>query len=196
MLKKILVSALCGLAFTTSVGAATGPFGLDWGVTPDDVKSEGVITTPHKTSTHIEVHGASHLPLGHSYGKAYSLMFDADFGLQRVTLISDTIEADADGSEGRIQYALLKQTLIDQYGEPIASAESVGDAFQLLPHEFYPCIAISDCGSWRAQFNDLDGTGQIVLEMHGIATGTGYITVTHEGPLWMPSSNQHVAGVH
>lgn len=190
MLKKAFVSALCVLALPATANTAPGPFGLDWGVTPEEVRNAGVVTTPHKSFSNISAHGASRLPQGHAYGKAYSLMFDADFGLQRVTLISEAISGDRDGAEGKIQYSLLKKRLTKQYGEPIAHIESAGEAFRLLPHEFYPCIAISDCGHWMTVFNGPGSAGRIVLEMHGISTGTGYLTVTHEGPLWFEQSSQ------
>jgi len=190
-MKAIASAALLALVTAMpATHAVAGPFGLSWGSAEQDITAIGVNLTKHTQVEGITSYATSRLPEGTSNARAYAMMFDEELGLQRATLVSDTITNDLVGEEGKQRYELFKMSLAQQYGAPVGEFEYSGKAFPILPSEFYPCLALRDCGVWNSVFAGETPGERIVLSLHGIAPGDGYISIAYEGPHWASVSQR------
>ena len=172
------------LLLITSVGsAATGPFGLDWGMTENEVRNQGVDLT-FMFDDGLKVFTTESLPVNLSIAEMYALKFSKQFHLQSVMMFSKSFENDVYGTEGKEVYADFRAKLKKKYGAPDDEIERVGLELWDERDEFYQCLAYSGCGAWLSFFGGEPGnsnSGMVVgLELKGEGRGIGYIKITYE----------------
>src|SRR5690554_4470179 len=188
--KALKVAALLGLISAAPMAQAAAPFGLAWGASEAELAAAGINLTRSSTFEGVTAYGAARLPENDLKGKAYALFIDAKHGLQHVTLVSGTIDEDASGRLGKRHYEIMKLQLSRKYGQPLADAEYAGEGFGLLPSEFYPCLTLTQCGSWSAVFGGMEPGELITLRLNGIDQGIGYTSISYEGPKWREVSKR------
>jgi hypothetical protein len=126
----------------------------------------------------------NHLPNDLSIAEQYTLVFDTEYNLQKIILISKDIDSDLYGSKGKEIFADLKSKLAKKYGNSTTGLEMVGRKLFNEQDEFYQCLAYEGCGDWIALYEDEKQGASVVLELKGLGRGKGYINITYEGPNW------------
>ena len=184
MKKNTLAFLLGPLLVAPSLAIADAPFGLTWGMSKAEVESLGVTLLESSSEGSIAFYRTDELPIDLSNAEIYSLVIEEDRGLQKVTMVSDNIENDAYGDEGKRVYNRLKTALIDKYGEPDSDFEFVGGTLWDEDDEFYQCLAYDGCGGWASFFINESAGESVFISLEGLSRGTGYIKLAYEGPEW------------
>lgn len=192
-MEKAVKAALLGLMIMSPLAQAAAPFGLTWGASEDELAVLGINATRADASAGVVSYGAAQLPDGSSNAKAYSLFFDVEHGLQRVTMVTEPISNDLVGEEGKQQYALMKLSLSRKYGPPLGEFEYAGNGYQVLPSDFYACLSLKDCGSWVSVFSGHEEGERVMLRLNSTTQSGGYVSISYEGPEWQPIAKRLVA---
>lgn len=184
-MKKIaLALLLTPLVAIPSLASADAPFGLTWGMSKSEVESLGVTLFDEEQNRNIKLYRTNELPIDLSNAEFYGLIFDENRGLQKITMVSDTISNDAYGREGKSAYDRIKTALIGKYGDPTNDYDFIGLKLWDESDEFYQCLAYDGCGGW-ASFFENEETGEVTaLSLNGLRRGEGYLTLEYEGPGW------------
>lgn len=159
------------------------PFGLSWGVNKMDLEKIGVILSDESpfavgfTSFSLEK-----LPVEPSNTDVVQIVISTSHGLQKIAWASKDIEDDIYGSEGKEKYLFYKNILVEKYGAPKNEGNFVGTKKFLKRDEFYECLAYSGCGVWAAVWSG--SYGSVVLQLKGLKRGSGYVSISYEGPRW------------
>ena len=98
-------------------GKYAAPFGLEWGMSAEQVTAMGVELTPRHPFN--GAYNATILPKNLSDVKQYSLRFNQRFGLIKVVAL---IELDT--LKGKERYNQVKTTLVNKYGKPSIDNDS------------------------------------------------------------------------
>ena len=169
------------------------PFGLEWGMTVQDAKDLGVEMQKSGAEGRLTIYSAESLPKNLSIAESYALVFDSQFSLIKIKMVSNNIENDPYGTEGKEKYSDLKHILVTKYGPPEEgmSVELIGLALYDESDEFYQCLAYSGCGYWMAGFTDKTSGMIVGLQLKGLSRGKGYIVLSYEGPLFSDAVNAH-----
>lgn len=184
MKRTALFFLLAPVVAMPSLAFADAPFGLTWGMSKVEVEDLGVTLLDGNKERNLEIYQANELPIDLSNAEFYSLIFDENQGLQKVTMVSDTISSDAYGREGKSAYDRIKTALTDKYGAPSNDYNFIGLKLWDEPDEFYQCLAYDGCGGW-ASFFENNETGEVTaLTLRGLRRGEGYLTLAYEGPGW------------
>lgn len=183
MFKKFITSVFAFALIPTSVIAADGPFGIDWGKSLSEIEAMGVTCSNKSTEDRFTICKTTSLPKNLSISEQYALYFDKKYHLQKVQMVSRNIENDITGSDGKETYSDLKSKLTEKYGTPTNSYEYIGRKLWDEYDEFYQCLAYSGCGTWLSLFESKAGE-VIALQLKGLGRGKGYITLAYEGPSW------------
>ena len=183
-MKTLLISIALIFAFPC-IASENAPFGLKWGVSVNDLRNQGIELQKGRAEGRLETFFAKSLPKNLSIAESYGLAFDQEFGLQKISMVSEDITDDAFGSKGKEMYDDIKSKLKNKYGEPTENWEYVGLVLYDESDEFYQCLSYDGCGSWASLFEDKE---QVVLvEIEGIRRGHGFIKLSYEGPKWKES---------
>lgn len=179
----IIILAVLLLCSSTFAETNNGPFGIKWGASVKELKSMGIkLKISSESEGRFTIYTSSKLPKNLSMAEQYVLLFDKQFKLQKVMMISEDITGDVYGSEGKETYSTFKSKLQKKYGAPTVEFERVGMALYDESDEFYQCLAYAGCGRWASVFETSDTT--ISIELKGKSRGSGCILLTYEGPSW------------
>ena len=189
-MKTLLISIALIFAFPC-IASENAPFGLKWGVGVEDLRKQGIELQKDSAEGRLEIFSAKSLPKNLSIAESYSLVFDQEFGLQKILMLSEDITDDAFGSEGKEMYDDIKSKLKNKYGEPTKNFEIVGLRLYDESDEFYQCLSYDGCGAWVSAFEDKEQV--IAVQIKGMRRGHGYITLTYEGPKWKESLDANKA---
>lgn len=163
-----------------SLGANAGGdalFGLQWGSTPAELKSQGVQLVEKVKKQNLSTYEATVLPKGINGSERYVLVFDDQFGLVKVVMIGVNIEDDMLGSEGKEKFAQLETILQTKYGKG-DDTQTTGATLYQDADEFYQCLAYDGCGIWWDIYH---APNKIVsLQLKGLSRGVGYIELASE----------------
>ena len=160
-------------------GKYAAPFGLDWGLSKEQLTAMGVELTPVEFAT--GAYTATNLPKKLSDAKTYTLQFKQEFGLVAIGVITYDIPGDPLGLKGKERYSQLKTAIVNKYGKPDNEFEWSGRA-RLYDdrHEFYQCLRYGGgCGAWTSVWGS-DTDGVIGLQIKGRFDGRGYIILKYE----------------
>jgi len=185
-MKVRFINALCLLAVCLSISypaqSTEAPFGLSWGESKSAVENKGINLQASGGQGRVSSYKTNHLPNDLSIAELYTLIFDTEYNLQKIILISKDIDSDIYGSKGKEIFADLKSKLAQKYGNPTSGLEIVGTELYNEQDEFYQCLAYEGCGTWISLYKKQDVS--VVLKLNGLGRGKGYITITYEGPNW------------
>lgn len=101
MFKKIITSVFAFALMPTSVSAADGPFGIEWGKSLSEIEAMGVTCSNKSTEDRFTTCKTTSLPKDLSISEQYVLVFDKKYHLQKVQMISKDIDNDIAGSDGK-----------------------------------------------------------------------------------------------
>lgn len=166
------------------------PFGLEWGMTQNQLSSLGVTMVGCTQGSVFTTCTAKSLPKDLPDVHLYALLFSPPHGLVKVAYLSNDITGDIYGTQGKKRYAELKSKLTAKYGYP-DSYENSGQRLYKEADEFYQCLRYDGCGSWKSFYNTQKTRGTIVvaLEIVPVRRGIGFIQVGYE------SAGFHIAKI-
>ena len=191
----IIALAVSGIALAEShaqnYGKYAAPFGLEWGLSKEQVTAMGVELT--STNPVKGIYTAKTLPKNLSDAEDYVLVFKQEFGLVKVSALTSDITRDVYGSKGKERYSQLKTAVANKYGKP-------DDEFEYTDHgidsdQFYQCLAYDGCGAWASYWADTEGEtdGSIALNIRGVSRGTGFIHLSYESAAYYTAKEQEEA---
>lgn len=183
-MKFSLISLFLYLVSSVAL-AQDAAFGLKWGMSKDLVEKTGVVLTRTGGEGKIEIYRSTSVPVPLSSGEFYTLIFHKSWGLQKLGMASITIKNDPTGRQSKELYSNFKSALIEKYGNPNDSSESVGNRLYKEFDEFYLCLKYTGCGLWYTFWKkgaNLNGT--ILVEINGLSRNDGYVRLSYEGPKW------------
>ena len=177
----IIALAVSNLALAEShaqiYGKYAAPFGLEWGMSKEQVTAMGVKLTPDDSDN--ESYTATTLPKNLSDAEKYILTFKPQFELVQVITFTSDITGDLYGSKGKERYSQLKTTLVNKYGKPDYEFEWTGRTrIYEDSDKFYECLEHDDCGRWASVWGS-ETDGAIGLKIKGLSRGKGYISLSY-----------------
>ena len=191
----IIALAVSNLALAESpaqiYGKYAAPFGLEWGLSKEQVTAMGVKLTPNESVK--GAYTAKNLPKKLSDGEDYGLLFMQGLGLVKVFALTSDITGDLYGSKGKERYSQLKTAIANKYGKPDREIEWTDR--DIDSDQFYQCLAHDGCGDWlshwRGTENETDGG--ILLHIRGVSRGTGFIHLGYESAAYQTALKQKEA---
>lgn len=159
------------------------PFGLKWGMSEEQLESEGITLTEATREEGVVSYTTSELPRNLSEIDFYQVFFSEKRGLQKITVLGETIKNDARGSKGKETFDYYVDIVSDRYGQPTQEIDYIGIKLYKDPDEFYQCLAYDGCGLWATLWEERKGVNSMV-QVKGISRGEGFVTIHIEGPKW------------
>lgn len=93
--------------------AAAGPFGLEMGMTPEQLRQAGVDLKPQKNGWYE----AKKLPKTLDAFEAYELWVESGIGLCKLRAIGRTISSNSFGDQLKSEFESIEQLLVSAYGQ-------------------------------------------------------------------------------
>lgn len=113
-------------------------------------------------------------------------------GVQRISMLGETITDDPSGIRGLERYNNYKSALAKRYGKPADTYEYQGQDLYLAADEFYECLDHSGCGSYMSIFEK--GGALAMLEINSTGKkGRGWLTILYEGPQFQDALDTYEA---
>jgi len=157
-------------------------FGLNWGMTPQEIKNSGIILMLKNRVKNLYIYRAESLSKNLKDARYYTLVFNDNEKLVKIIMIGQKITNDDSGKKGRIRFGEIASQLAQKYRE-VKSITEVGIKTYNEEDEFYQCLAYKGCGLWIKMFRAKNKN--ITLQLNGIEKGKGYIDITVEAiPEW------------
>lgn len=179
---SLLFVAFLFVLCSPAAQAQTAPFGLTWGMNPEQVKAYSVAMVKAGEDSRFSVYLAESLPIPAGEAEAYKLLFAKDGrGLQQIVMEGRPYRSDWQGARGKGQYARLKGLISKGYGPPQRAKESNLALTLKKSTAFYPCLMSRQCGIYASIWRLPDG-GAIALRLEGLSSDSGRLVVTAEGP--------------
>ena len=176
----ILITLLTVSPFALAGGQAM--FGLEWGMSPDQVKNLGTKLALKMKVNNLSVYTAKLLPKNLKDADYYNLVFDNSDLLVKIIMVGEMITDDIYGEKGRARFEELARELKEKY-EEVKSITETGIKAYDSPDEFYQCLAFKGCGLWVKMFKG--DNKNIILQLNGVTKGEGYIDIRVEAyPEW------------
>ena len=100
-------------------------FGLNWGMSPEEVKSSGTILVLKNKSGNLYIYRAESLPKNIKDARYYTLVFKNNKDLVKVIMVGENITNDFSGDKGKIRFEKISTVLAGKY-KVIKSITEVG----------------------------------------------------------------------
>ena len=183
-MKKAILILLAVLLNTGSFSWAGGQamFGLNWGMSPAEVREFGIYLKPEKKTNNLYIYSTNSLPKNLKGTGSYTLVFSKQGKLIKIIMVGEKITGDLSGEIGKARFEELASQLSQKYKE-FKSITEVGVKMYDEPDEFYQCLAYKGCGLWVKMFQAENQN--ISLQLNGVRKGEGYLDITIEAvPEW------------
>jgi hypothetical protein len=157
-------------------------FGLDWGMSVEQVKAKGVKLKAVGRIKNTSVYAANSLPKNLRDVYKYLLIFGEDEGFAKIVVFTEKITGDVYGAEGKERFKGIVSILDKKYtrGQVFTVA---GITKYNKEEEFYQCLAYEPCGLYMAEHTAEDRT--INTQLIGISAGVGRVKIIVEWePVW------------
>lgn len=176
---------VCLLVTLLPCVAFAGPFGVDWGMSISSLKAAGAECELNERNVEsFDTYQCAKLIKPFSNADFYMVYVHPAQGVQRVSMLGETIIDDPYGITGLERYKGYKSALTKKYGEPTDSYEWKGQALYRDADEFYECIDYSGCGTQTSIFKK-DGVSVMVKINSSGRRGQGWLSIMYEGPQYM-----------
>jgi hypothetical protein len=183
MKNKIIAILSIATALILNLNVAfAGPFGLDKGMTLDNLKKQTELTPGNQPF----IYTAKNLLNGHPDFGQYLLVVTPDYGLCKVSASSKNISTDSSGIDLKEYHKQLNEALVAKYG-------SASEIFDFLkagsiwkePHYWMMSLIKKDRALttfWIPSKNTAlpDALSTISLEALALNTNSGYVRLTYE----------------
>ncbi|KJF88371.1 hypothetical protein [Photobacterium phosphoreum] len=110
------------------------------------------------------------------------VVIDNKYGLQKIILVSENINSDIMGIEGKALYNKVKHSLTTKYNIP-QKDEYLEERDFKYQDEFYKCLKSEICGQWLSFWKAKDGSSALI-ELKGLSGGKGYLMLTYQSNKW------------
>lgn len=187
-MRFFLIVVLALFNMTGIAMANDAPFGLNWGMTEEELKDKGVQLVLLEEDSHFKHFKTESLPQNISIAEAYSISLSKNYGLQHVSMVY-RISDDVYGRDGKKLYDRIKESLIEKYGSPTFTYEKIGLKLYDESDEFYQCLAYTGCGGWISVY-ELKNKVNIGLRLTGSGRGKGALGLIYEGPNWTDAKEE------
>jgi hypothetical protein len=154
----LLLQLSCAASFAQE---AEAPFGLNWGMSTEQIKSIGVELTQKQAGPFGQAFVASKLPKAISDQETTILFFGHDDRLWRIAAISSAFDNDPYGFGAKKRYEELLGVLNEKYGKG-RSVHQLGDSIYSEPKYFAAGISGGE-SIWFTNFDRPDVFIQIGL---------------------------------
>jgi hypothetical protein len=147
--------------------------GLQWCISPQNLYSMGIILIKKIARNNLFTYTTDSLPMNPADAEKYSLVFDGDTSLVKITMYSKTITDDLDGRQGK--------ELFDKYSAMLKIKYKQTGFYRSVKNndDFYQCLLQNNsCGEWIGFFTGENKSIQI--ELHGFDRGKGFLTISAE----------------
>jgi len=155
--------------------------GIAWNTSIEEVRGLSIQLEKSDKEGRFTYYNTKQLPINRYVDADYSLTFDNEYKLQKITIKVPIILNDFDGEKGKNLYQEIKTELLAKYGKPIIKMEEVGKGTGQFA--FYQCLKATGCGHWASTFESAEEV--VIIEIKGKGIGHGYIQLTVEGPYWL-----------
>ena len=188
----IIALAVSGIALAEShaqnYGKYAAPFGLEWGMSKEQLTAMGVKLTPIDEAE--GVYTAERLPKKLRDVKEYTLLLKQGFGLVKATAETNAFKSDYSGSAAKKRYSQLKTAIINKYGRPDTVAEQTGvNGTYQRRHQFYQCLMSVGCGAWASIWSNKKD-GYISLYILGVSRSEGVVSIGYESAAFYTAREQ------
>ncbi|WP_218352746.1 hypothetical protein [Alteromonas lipotrueiana] len=180
MKRLILAATLALSSMTAAANELDAPAGFNWGISLSELKKQSLVPEDCKHEDSTAVCKTTGAPKPLSFADFYYLVFIEGSGLQKVSVVGNTIDSDSTGSEGKATFEKIETALNGKYGDAPKSLKHVGLELYDEWDEFYQCLAYDGCGYWLS-FWDI-GEGALFMELKGLKRGSGYLNIVYESP--------------
>lgn len=171
----------------------TGPFGVDWGMSIASLNAAGANCALNERNVDgFDRYECSKLIKPFSNADFFLVYAHRTRGVQRISMLGETITDDPSGVRGLQRYNSYKSALTKKYGEPADTYEYQGEDSYLAADEFYECLDHSGCGSYMSIFQK--GGALAMLEINSTGKkGRGWVTILYEGPQFQDALDAYEA---
>ena len=156
------------------------PFGLEWGAKKESFS--GMHNC--EPNGQFVICRTKFVPKTLSDADYYMLGFHVAEGLQKVSYVGENIINDYFGRKGKERFEHLKSALLRKY--PKAKQDELVWINRRLYEdldEFYECLLYGPrCGVHVLLLDP--GKGSILMKIHGVSGGKGFVDLTYESPKW------------
>ena len=179
--------------FLANESDLTGPFGVDWGMSVSSLNAAGADCTLNERNVDgFDRYECSKLIKPFSNADFFLVYAHPTQGVQRISMLGETITDDPSGIRGLERYNNYKRALAKRYGEPADTYEYQGQDLYLAADEFYECLDHSGCGSYMSIFQK--GRALAMLEINSTGKkGRGWVTILYEGPQFQDALDAYEA---
>lgn len=181
---------VCLFVMTLSFGVMANdigaPFGFEWGQSYQEINKK-VLLTDCSTKNNLMLCETTEPIQKVSFSERYLVVIDNKHGLQKIILVSQNINGDISGVEGKALYNKVKQILTQKYNIP-QTDEYLEKKISKDHDEFYKCLKSEECGNWVSFWQAEDGSSALV-ELKGLSSGKGYLMVTYQSNKWQQIVN-------
>jgi len=178
----LIISVVILSVSSMSWAGGDAVFGLNWGMSPEEVKSSGTILVLKNKSGNLYIYRAESLPKNIKDARYYTLVFNNNKDLVKIIMVGENITNDFSGDKGKIRFEKISTALAGKY-KVIKSITEVGIRTYNEDDEFYQCLAYKGCGLWITMFSG--GNKNIILQLNGLEKGKGFIDIRAEAvPEW------------
>ena len=163
--------------------------GVNWGVSVDEMKSSGIILKLIRTEGRLSFYGTRELPNSPQIASEYVLVFDEEYNLQSIAMLSKKINDDdsSTGTIGKKIFSELKNLLQEKYG---ATTSEFEDDFTEIDsilsgdkrESFYQCLK-SFC-QWNAYFTNKSDNSNVALILIGEVKDKARIQLSYNSAKW------------
>lgn len=169
------------LSFSAKGNDISAPFGFEWRQSYQQIGKK-VKLTGCSTRKHLMVCETTKPIKKVSYGERYMVVIDNKYGLQKIILVSENINSDIMGIEGKALYNKVKHSLTTKYNIP-QKDEYLEERDFKYQDEFYKCLKSENCGQWLSFWKAKDGSSALI-ELKGLSGGKGYLMLTYQSNKW------------
>lgn len=179
MLKQVFLTLALSC---TMFSAIAGPFGLEMGMTKEQMKALGISLTPDPKSPDWYI--TKRTPKGLEEFEEYHLWISPAAGLCKLYAIGRDVELNAFGDRLKTEFSEIREMLVQVYGAPedydFLRKGSIWDD----PEEWAMSIVQEErmlASIWTDDKNKLkDSIQAIKLEGHALKLSEGYLTLAYE----------------
>lgn len=182
MKKNILCALTCALFALAPTGALAGPFGLDKGMSLEQLKKQGIFV-PTKVRF---VYQARKLAKGHPDFEMYSALVSPQHGLCKITAIGNDVVTNVFGNQLEQKFKDITRAITRKYG-------SASNEFDFLqsgsiwkdPQDWMMGLVKKErvlASFWKAsETTDLpDALSIIAVKANPLSSSKGYISLVYE----------------
>ena len=171
----------------------TGPFGVDWGMSVSSLNAAGADCTLNERNVDgFDRYECSKLIKPFSNADFFLVYAHPTQGVQRISMLGETITDDPSGIRGLERYNNYKSALAKRYGKPADTYEYQGQDLYLAADDIYECLDHSGSGSYVSIFQK--GRALAMLEINSTGKkGRGWVTILYEGPQFQDALDAYEA---